>query len=170
MGKQEWNSATNCAIRLLGSLTEHISKPKRCEIPSREAFVRKKKYGRHGGSRILAIGGITERRALTQIITVKKPFILKSITLLPEVFLDFSPRLKFAALDYGSLISYGAKSRKNSATRVPWCQVSSWKWYRPSWLETRKCCRAFQIWRITDIDMKENFTNVEIIPLLAIIE
>ena len=115
MGKQEWNSATNCAIRLLGSLTEHISKPKRCEIPSREAFVRKKKYGRHGGSRILAIGGITERRALTQIITVKKPFILKSITLLPEVFLDFSPHESaFAA----SGLSCGQKVRKTSGTRV----------------------------------------------------
>ena len=30
---------------------------------------------------------------------------------------------------------------------------------------TMNCRRAFQIWRITDIDKKETFTNVEIIPL-----
>ena len=29
---------------------------------------------------------------------------------------------------------------------------------------TLNCRRAFQIWRITDIDKKESFTNVEIIP------
>ena len=30
---------------------------------------------------------------------------------------------------------------------------------------TMNCRRAFQIWQITDIDKKESFTNVEIIPL-----
>ena len=30
---------------------------------------------------------------------------------------------------------------------------------------TLNCRRAFQIWRITGIDKKESFTNVEIIPL-----
>ena len=30
---------------------------------------------------------------------------------------------------------------------------------------TMNCRRAFQIWQITDIDKKESFTNVQIIPL-----